>query len=193
MPRALGRGNGGKVRLVVTGGSQGARAINRAVAKALPRLRDIPGLEITHQTGAPDLDETRAAYAAAGVAADVSAFIDDLPARFARAHLVVSRAGGTVAELCHVGVGSILIPLPSAADDHQLANARELERAGAAVVVQQDAELETRLEGELVSLLQDGERRTRMGEAALARAKPHAAEEIWQHCRALLGRNGGAR
>jgi len=192
MPRALGRGNGGKVRLVVTGGSQGARAINRAVCATLPRLRTIPGLEITHQTGAADVDETRAAYAAAGVPADVAAFFDDLPARFARAHLVVSRAGGTVAELCHVGVGSILIPLPTAADDHQLANARELERAGASVVVQ-NAELEARFESELVALLEDGPRRTRMGEAALARAKPQAAEEIWAHCRALLGLNGGAR
>jgi UDP-N-acetylglucosamine--N-acetylmuramyl-(pentapeptide) pyrophosphoryl-undecaprenol N-acetylglucosamine transferase len=149
MPRALGRGNGGKVRLVVTGGSQGARAINRAVCATLPRLRGIAGLEITHQTGAPDLDETRAAYAAAGVSADVAAFFDDLPARFARAHLVVSRAGGTVAELCHVGVGSILVP-PSAADDHQMANARELER-GARVVVPQNAQLDA-LRAELVSL-----------------------------------------
>jgi UDP-N-acetylglucosamine--N-acetylmuramyl-(pentapeptide) pyrophosphoryl-undecaprenol N-acetylglucosamine transferase len=193
MPRALGRGNGGKVRLVITGGSQGARGINRAVCAALPRLRAIPGLEITHQTGAPDLDETRAAYAASGVTAEVAAFFDDLPARFARAHLVVSRAGGTIAELCHVGVGSILIPLPTAADDHQLANARELARAGAAVVVQQNAEFESRFESELVGLLLDEPRRARMGEAALARAKPQAAEEIWAHCRALLGRNGGAQ
>ena len=185
MPRALGRGNGGKLRLVVTGGSQGARAINRAVCAVLPRLVSIPGLEITHQTGAADLDETRAAYAAAGVHADVAAFFDDLPARFARAHLVVSRAGGTVAELCHVGVGSILVPYPFAADDHQLANARELERAGACVVVP-DAELGGRFEGELIGLLIDAPRRTRMGEAALARAKPHAAEEIWAHCRTLL-------
>jgi UDP-N-acetylglucosamine--N-acetylmuramyl-(pentapeptide) pyrophosphoryl-undecaprenol N-acetylglucosamine transferase len=122
----------------------------------------------------------------------VAAFFDDLPARFARAHLVVSRAGGTVAELCHVGVGSILIPLPTAADDHQLANARELERAGASVVVP-NAELEVRFESELVALLLDAPRRAQMGEAALARAKPHAAEEIWAHCRVLLGLSGGTR
>jgi UDP-N-acetylglucosamine--N-acetylmuramyl-(pentapeptide) pyrophosphoryl-undecaprenol N-acetylglucosamine transferase len=192
MPCALGRGNGGKLRLVITGGSQGAHAINRAVSKALPRLASIPGLETTHQTGAADVDELREAYAAAGIQADVAGFFDDLPARFARAHLVVSRAGGTISELCQVGVASILVPLPTAADDHQLANARELERAGASIVVQ-NAELEARFADELVGLLLDGPRRKRMGEAALARAKPHAAEEIWAHCRALLGLDRGAR
>ncbi len=192
MPRSLGRGNGGKLRLVVTGGSQGARAINRAVCGALPSLREIPGLEITHQTGAADLEETRAAYRAADVAADVAAFFDDLPARFARAHLVVSRAGGTVAELCHVGVASLLVPLPTAADNHQLANARELERSGASVVVE-NSELEARFARELGDLLRDRPRLARMGEAALARAKPRAAEEIWAECRVLLGLDGGAR
>ncbi len=192
MPRAIGRGNGGKVRLVVTGGSQGAHAINQAVERALPRLASIPGLEVTHQTGAADVDEMRAAYAAAGIHADVAAFFDDLPTRFARAHLVVSRAGGTVSELCQVGVASILVPLPTAADDHQLANARELERAGASLIVQ-NAELEARFTDELVGLLLDGPRLARMGEAALSRAKPHAAEEIWSHCRALLGPKRGAR
>ncbi|MGH7293110.1 MAG: UDP-N-acetylglucosamine--N-acetylmuramyl-(pentapeptide) pyrophosphoryl-undecaprenol N-acetylglucosamine transferase, partial [Myxococcota bacterium] len=123
---------------------------------------------------------------------DVAAFFDDLPARFARAHLVVARAGSTVAELCQAGVGSILVPYPFAADDHQMANARELERAGACVVVP-DAELPARFESELLGLLGDAELRVRMGQAALRRAKPHAAEEIWAQCRALLGLNGGAR
>lgn len=192
MPSSLGRANGGKIRLVVTGGSQGARAINRAVCAALPRLVSVPGLEITHQTGPADLDETRAAYTAAGVRADVAPFFDDLPARFARAHLVVARAGSTVAELCQAGVGSILVPYPFAADDHQMANARELERAGACVVVP-DAQLEARFEPELLGLLGDAELRARMGQAALRRAKPHAAEEIWAQCRSLLGLNGGHR
>jgi UDP-N-acetylglucosamine--N-acetylmuramyl-(pentapeptide) pyrophosphoryl-undecaprenol N-acetylglucosamine transferase len=192
MPRAMGRGNGGKLRLVVTGGSQGARAINRAVCAALPRLASVAGLEITHQTGAADLEECRAAYEAAGVHAELAAFFDDLPTRLARADLVVARAGSTVSELCQAGVASVLVPYPFAADDHQLANARELERAGACVVVP-DAELGARFEAELLALLGDRERRTRMGESALRRAKPHAAEEIWAHCRSLLGRTGGAR
>jgi len=191
MPRCLGK-NGGKIRVVVTGGSQGARAINRAVCAALPRLVAIPGLEITHQTGAADLEETRTAYALTGVHGDVAPFFDDLPARLARADLVVARAGSTVAELCQAGVASILVPYPFAADDHQLANAREIQRAGACVVVP-DSELPERFERELIALLQDAPRRTRMGEAALARAKPHAAEEIWAQCRGLLGLPGGSR
>jgi UDP-N-acetylglucosamine--N-acetylmuramyl-(pentapeptide) pyrophosphoryl-undecaprenol N-acetylglucosamine transferase len=191
MPRGLGK-NGGKLRVVITGGSQGARAINRAVCAVLPRLGDIAGLEISHQTGAADLDETRTAYAAANVRGDVATFFDDLPARLARADLVVARAGSTVAELCQAGVASILVPYPFAADDHQLANARELERAGACVVVP-DAELGERFESEFLALLQDTPRRTRMGEAALRRARPHAADDIWTQCRLLLGLNGGAR
>lgn len=192
MPVALGRGNGGKIRLIVTGGSQGARAINRAVCAALPRLADVSGLEITHQTGAADLEECRAAYADSGVRVELAAFFDDLPARLARADLVVARAGSTVSELCQAGVASVLVPYPFAADDHQTANARELERAGACIVVP-DAELGTRFETELLALLTDPARRMRMGAAALSRAKPNAAEEIWIECRALLGLNGGAR
>ena len=192
MPRALGRGNGGKIRLLVTGGSQGARALNRAVAAALPRLGAIEGLEITHQTGPADLEETRTTYAAAGAPGEVAAFFDDLPARIARADLVVARAGSTVAELCQAGVASLLVPYPHAADDHQMANARELERAGACAVVP-ESELGVRFEAELVGLLRDPARRARMGEAALRRARPNAADDIWTRCRQILGMHGGGR
>jgi len=179
----------GVTRLLVTGASQGARSVNRALAAALPRLAQIPGLEITHQTGASGLEETRAAYQAAGVRADVAAFFDDLPERMARADLVVARAGGTVAEICVAGVASVLVPYPFAADDHQMANARELERHGACVVIP-DAEAAQRLGDAVVSLLGDPARRARMAAAALSRARPDAARDIWLACKELL-RGGG--
>jgi UDP-N-acetylglucosamine--N-acetylmuramyl-(pentapeptide) pyrophosphoryl-undecaprenol N-acetylglucosamine transferase len=180
----------GVTKLLVTGASQGARSVNRAICAALPRLARIAGLEITHQTGAAGLDETRAAYQAAGVRADVAAFFDDLPERMARADLVVARAGGTVAEICVAGVASVLVPYPFAADDHQMANARELERHGACVVVP-DAEAAELLGDEVVSLLGDPARRARMAAAARSRARPDAARDIWLACKELL--RGGAR
>jgi len=192
LPRAAARGEDGVTRLLITGASQGARSINRAIAAALPRLAEIPRLEITHQTGAAGLDETRASYAAANVRADVAAFFDDLPERMARADLVVARSGGTVAEICVAGVASVLVPYPFAADDHQMANARELERAGACVVVP-DAEAHALLGDAVVSLLRDPARRARMAEAALRRARPDAARDIWRLCRELLAARGAAK
>ncbi|MFI5314213.1 MAG: undecaprenyldiphospho-muramoylpentapeptide beta-N-acetylglucosaminyltransferase [Myxococcota bacterium] len=187
LPRAAPRGEDGVTRLLITGASQGARSINRAICAALPRLAELPRLEITHQTGAAGLDETRAAYAAARVRADVAAFFDDLPERMARADLVVARSGGTVAEICVAGVASVLVPYPFAADDHQMANARELERAGACAVVA-DADAGAALGDEVVSLLCDPARRARMAEAALRRARPDAARDIWRLCEELLAR-----
>jgi UDP-N-acetylglucosamine--N-acetylmuramyl-(pentapeptide) pyrophosphoryl-undecaprenol N-acetylglucosamine transferase len=191
LPRAAPRADDGVTRLLVTGASQGARSVNRAIAAALPRLAEIPGLAITHQTGAATFEETRAAYAAAGasVRAEVAAFFDDLPERIARADLVVARAGGTVAEICHAGVASVLVPYPFAADDHQMANARELERAGACAVVP-DAEAGARLGEVVIALLRDPARRARMAQAALARARPDAARDIWSQCAALLRERG---
>jgi len=185
LPRAAARGEDGVTRLVITGGSQGARSISRAICGTLPRLAEIPRLEITHQTGAASLDETRAAYEAAHVRGDVAAFFDDLPERMARADLVVARSGGTVAEICVAGVASVLVPYPFAADDHQMANARELERAGACLVVA-DAEAGEKLGDAVVELLRDPARRARMGEAALRRARPDAAGDIWRLCAELL-------
>lgn len=188
LPRAEAR-SGDVLRLLVTGASQGARSVNRAIAAALPELARIPKLQITHQTGAADLGETAAAYDAAGLRAEVAAFFDDLPERMARADLVVARSGGTVAEICVAGVASVLVPYPHAADDHQMANARELERAGACAVVP-DAEAAARLGETVVGLLGDPARRARMAAAALARARPDAARDIWRHCAELLRQRG---
>ena len=181
----------GVVRVLVFGGSQGARALNRAVVNGLDQLGLQDGFRITHQTGADDLEQVRSAYAAAGVRAEIAAFFDDLPERYARTDLVVSRAGAsTIAELCLAGLPSILVPL-RLANDHQMANARALESAGAAVVVP-EGEAAERLPREIRRLGSDPELRARMGEAAARRAVPDAAERIWDACAAWLpGATGG--
>ncbi len=185
MPRSRGESADGRLQLVITGGSQGARSLNRAVCAALPRL-PTERLRITHQTGAAHLDEVRAAYGLAGVEAEVAPFFVDLHERMARSDLLLARSGAsTCAEICAVGLASILVPYPYAADDHQSANARELERAGAAVWIP-DAELETRLVSELTALVEDDARRARMARAALGRAQPDAALRIWATCAAWL-------
>jgi len=187
--RAMPRGNAGSgedgLRLLVLGGSQGARSLNRALTHALDQLG---GFHITHQTGEADIEEVRTAYAHAGLHAELAAFFEDVPERLAQADLVIARAGAaTVAELCMAGVPSLLVPYPYAADDHQLANACELERAGACVVIP-DAELGERLVSEVQTLASDAARRQRMSEAASARATPDAADRIWEVCRKLAVR-----
>ncbi len=185
IPRRAPRAGDSPLHLLVVGGSQGARSVNRAVVASLPVLA-AAGLRVTHQTGPHDLDEVRAAYASAGVEGDVAAFFDDLPERLASADLVVARAGAsTVAEICLAGVASILVPYPHAAGGHQMRNAREVERDGACVVIP-DAEVGERLGAEVGALAADPARRRSLAEAALRRAAPDAAEQIWDACRALL-------
>jgi UDP-N-acetylglucosamine--N-acetylmuramyl-(pentapeptide) pyrophosphoryl-undecaprenol N-acetylglucosamine transferase len=193
--RDIPRGNaapddGAGTRLLITGGSQGARTINRAIAAGLEGLSR--GFEIAHQTGPHDIEEVRSAYSEAGLEAEVEPFFYDMPERLARADLVVARSGAaTVAELCSAGVAAVLVPYPYAADGHQMANARALERAGGCVVVP-NAEAGGRLVEEVRTLGGDPERLRRMGEAAARRAKPQAAEQIWGSCRALLEERGAA-
>jgi UDP-N-acetylglucosamine--N-acetylmuramyl-(pentapeptide) pyrophosphoryl-undecaprenol N-acetylglucosamine transferase len=127
--------------VLVVGGSQGSRAINHAVSEGLWLLGQEPGgIRIVHQTGEHDYNEARKAYQEHGLVAEVHAFIDDMPGALAQADLVISRAGAmAVAELAAAGRAALLIPFPSAADQHQLENARVLEKAGAArVIVQAD-------------------------------------------------------
>ncbi|MBW2413392.1 MAG: undecaprenyldiphospho-muramoylpentapeptide beta-N-acetylglucosaminyltransferase, partial [Deltaproteobacteria bacterium] len=182
IPRSNGRREAGAndgLRLLIMGGSQGARAINRAVTGGLARLRTVSGLRITHQTGVLDLDEVRAAYDDAGVEAEIGAFYDDMPSRLATADLVIGRAGAsTIAELCTTGVASVLVPLPLA-DGHQLANALELMRAGGCVVVSNDLAA-SKLVEEVVALLADPKARQRMADVAGTRAQPDAAARIWR-------------
>jgi UDP-N-acetylglucosamine--N-acetylmuramyl-(pentapeptide) pyrophosphoryl-undecaprenol N-acetylglucosamine transferase len=183
MPRPQDQPRGGCTRLLIVGGSQGARSINRAVVEQLDRIVG-PDLLIEHQTGPYDVEGVREAYSAQGAKAEVSPFFDDLPLRLARADVLVARAGAsTVAELCAVGVAAVLVPLPRA-DDHQAANARELEREGACVLVR-DAELDRRLGDEVSALCRDAARRRRMAETARARGVPDAAARVADACLAL--------
>lgn len=130
----------GPIRLLVFGGSQGARALSELVPAALALLpATLRGrLKVVQQSRPEDIESTRAAFAAAGVSVELASFFDDLPQRMAHAHLVIARSGAsTIAELAAIGRPAILIPYPFATDDHQTANAAVMADAGAAVVVQQ--------------------------------------------------------
>ncbi|MEL1265950.1 undecaprenyldiphospho-muramoylpentapeptide beta-N-acetylglucosaminyltransferase [Pseudoxanthomonas putridarboris] len=171
-------GRQGPLRLLVLGGSQGARALNLAVPKVLSLFGDV-AVEVRHQCGEKLREETSKAYADAGVAASVEAFIADMAAAYAWADLVVCRAGAsTLAELCAVGVGSVLVPLPTAVDDHQTRNAEYLAERGAALLLGQNEGLETNLQRALTGLLSDPARRLAMAQAARALARTDAAERI---------------
>jgi len=175
--------------LLVFGGSQGARALNRILLEALPMVYErIPGLHIVHQTGERDYNEAQSAYLRARASADIFPFIDNMPQAFARAGLLLCRSGAsTVAEIAAAGKPAIFVPFPRAADDHQRRNAEALERKGAAVMVP-EAELTPQRLVEMVSrLLNDPERLAAMGAAARALAHPHAAAQIAHMTARLAG------
>ena len=166
--------------LLVFGGSQGARAINQAMVRALPELtKRLPGMQIIHQTGERDYNETRDGYARAGVAAEVHKFIDDMPGFFARADLILCRSGAsTVAEITAAGKPAVFVPFPLAADDHQRRNAEALEQAGAAVVLEETKLDEVWLVDTICALFDFPEKLARMSQAARLLAHPDAAKDI---------------
>jgi len=166
--------------ILVVGGSQGSKAINSAMRDGAPLLQcEGGGIEVVHQTGETDYNAVRAAYLEQGVAGRVDAFIDDMPMALAQADLVISRAGATaVAELAAAGRASLLIPFPGAADQHQLANARALERVGAARVILQSELTPERLITEIRDLLGEPAKLTAMEHAAKTLASPDAAGRI---------------
>ncbi|MCC4609083.1 undecaprenyldiphospho-muramoylpentapeptide beta-N-acetylglucosaminyltransferase [Xanthomonas campestris] len=171
-------GRDGPVRLLVLGGSQGARALNQAVPAALAALGH-PDVDVRHQCGEKLRAEAEASYAQAGVNASVEPFIADMAAAYAWADLVVCRAGAsTLAELCAAGIGSVLVPFAAAVDDHQTRNAEYLVSADAGVLLKQDDSLAVRLQQLLQTLLNDPARRLSMAQAARTLAKPDAAERI---------------
>jgi len=181
--------------LLVFGGSQGARQINQAVMAALPRLAELP-VEIFHQAGESDRERVAAAYAEAGVSGRVVAFERDMPARYRWADVALCRAGAlTVAELALAGLPALLVPYPYAADDHQSANARELERAGAAVRLDGPGERALsgdRLADALSELFAEPEQLVAMRAAASGLARPRAAQEVVEECVRMLEERSGA-
>ncbi len=166
--------------LLVFGGSQGATAINCAVLESLTRLMEaVPSIYVIHQTGERDYPEAQIAYLQAGLAAEVSPFIDDMPDAFARADLVLCRSGAsTVAEIAAAGKPAIFVPLPTAADDHQRHNAAALAGGGAARLLPQAELTAERLVTEVASLLCDRAGLARMSEVARGFAHPDAAAKI---------------
>ena len=173
-------------RLLVFGGSQGARQINEAMLAALADL-DLSKLEIFHQTGEADRERVAAGYAAAGARAQVVAFEPDMPARYRWADLALCRSGAlTVAELALAGLPALLVPYPFAANDEQRANAQELAAAGAARLLPSKQFSAKMLSEELGALLADPPRLRAMAERAASLARPRAAEDIIEECVRLL-------
>ncbi|MGH9481920.1 MAG: undecaprenyldiphospho-muramoylpentapeptide beta-N-acetylglucosaminyltransferase [Terriglobales bacterium] len=162
-------------QVLVTGGSQGAHALNQAVAAMAPRA----SFRMLHQTGAADLEACRAAYAGLGGRAEAAAFIEDMAGAMSSADLVVCRSGAsTLGELAALGKAAILVPFPGAADQHQLHNAQAYAQAGAAVLLEQTQLSPERLAETIAALLAAPERLAAMGAAARQFAHPRAAEEI---------------
>ena len=173
----------GPLTLLVLGGSQGASAINWAMIAAVERLRPrLTGWRIVHQAGATDVDEINQRYAAIQVDHDVEPFFGDMAAQYQRATLVVSRAGATtLAELACSGCPAILIPYPTAADNHQQLNADNFAAAGAARCVVQATEpgdTAERLQREIEFVLDDPARLTAMRSAMFGMARPEAAQRV---------------
>lgn len=171
----------GPLRLLVLGGSQGARALNTGVPQALAQLQE--RFEVRHQSGAALRAEAERAYADAAIEASVEPFIQDMASAYAWADLVVCRAGAlTLAELCAAGVGALLVPFPHAVDDHQTRNAEFLVERGAARLLPQSEDLPRRLRDALHELAADRAALLTMAEAARAAALPDAAQRVAAIC-----------
>lgn len=167
---------GKTITVLITGGSQGSRTLNRASEESWPLWKDYP-VRLLHQTGAAAYAELAPRFRASGMQGEISAFLTDMPQAFAAADLVVSRSGmGTVSELAAAGKPSILVPLPTASDQHQLRNAEALTAAGAARLVLDNEMNGARLVKEVIELASTPGLLENMGEAARAFAKPGAAK-----------------
>ena len=169
------------LKILVTGGSQGATVLGKVVPDGLGllpsalRLR----LQVVQQCRADDIDAVRARYAELGIPAELLTYIEDMPDRIADAHLVIARAGAsTIAELTVAGRPAILVPLPSATDDHQTANAREMARAGGArMIAQTDFTPET-LAAQIAAIAGEPEALANAAARAMSVGRPHATRDL---------------
>jgi UDP-N-acetylglucosamine--N-acetylmuramyl-(pentapeptide) pyrophosphoryl-undecaprenol N-acetylglucosamine transferase len=170
----------GVIRVLVFGGSQGAHAINVALVEAAARLASgTPRVAITHQAGERDLEMVRGGYQRAGIEARVEAFLFAMDREMRAADFVICRAGATtLAELAASGTASILVPLPTATDDHQRRNALALVTQGAAQMVEQRELSGDRIAAGILALAGDAALRRSMGDAARRLARPDAARVI---------------
>ena len=180
-------GRSGPLRLLVVGGSLGAQVLNRTVPQALALMDPAHRPQVVHQTGAAQADEVRAAYAAAGIQADVRPFIDDMAAELAACDLILCRAGAvTVSELCAAGVASVMVPLVVSTTAHQRDNAQWLAGQGAAVHLSQ-AELTPQALAEQLSAL-DRPALLAMAQRARSLARPQAAARVADELQKLVGK-----
>jgi UDP-N-acetylglucosamine--N-acetylmuramyl-(pentapeptide) pyrophosphoryl-undecaprenol N-acetylglucosamine transferase len=163
------------VTVLITGGSQGSRTLNRAAEQSWPLWKK-DSVRLIHQTGEVAFAELAPKFRASGIAGAISAFFEDMPLAFADADVIVSRSGGTVSEIAAAGKPSILVPLPTAADRHQLRNAQAFEKAGAARLVLDSEMTGARLVEEVTRLRSEPGTFEKMGESARALAKPGAAK-----------------
>jgi UDP-N-acetylglucosamine--N-acetylmuramyl-(pentapeptide) pyrophosphoryl-undecaprenol N-acetylglucosamine transferase len=184
-PETRFKGRTGPLRILVVGGSLGAQALNESLPKAIALLADKP--LVVHQAGEKHLDALKKHYAAARVAGELVAFIDDMARRYAEADLVICRAGAvTVAELSAGGMASVLVPFPFAVDDHQTLNARFLAGRDAAILLPQTELTPEKLAALIRSL--DRQKLLQMARNARALGKPEAARVVAQRCMELAQR-----
>lgn len=177
-------GREGPLKILVVGGSLGAQALNEVVPKALALIPAQHRPQVVHQSGARQIEQLRANYAAAGVQAELTPFIEDTASAYAEADLVICRAGAsTVTELAAVGAAALFVPFPAAVDDHQTTNAKFLVDAGGGWLVQQR---DLTAEG-LAAMLQDMKRQDLLARAMAAKKmeKTQATEQVVAACEAL--------
>ena len=171
----------GEVRILITGGSQGARVLSDVVPSALASLSDglKARLKVTQQCRAEDLERVRSVYAEAGIMADLNSFFDDIPKRLAASHLLIARAGAsTVAEMTAIGRPAILVPYPHAIDNHQFANAQAVDEAGAGWLMAEDVFTAERLSGRLTSLFESPRHLLHAARASKRIGRPDAASAL---------------
>jgi UDP-N-acetylglucosamine--N-acetylmuramyl-(pentapeptide) pyrophosphoryl-undecaprenol N-acetylglucosamine transferase len=178
------RGRTGKLKVLVVGGSLGAKVLNQMVPRALALIPEVHRPEVTHQAGEKHIATLESAYRDAGVSATALAFIDDMSRAYATADVVICRAGAlTVSELAAAGIASVLVPLPLAVDDHQTFNARFLSDRSAAVLLPQNDLTPRKLAELLLSFTR--EKLLDMASRARALGKPEAAQIVAEHCMAV--------
>ncbi len=188
-PEPLSLPKGTKKMLLSFGGSLGAKALNRAILALMQREREHPEIYHLHATGKREYDQMYAAFCAAGLEKCANLrlvpFITDMPRCMATADLVISRAGAmSVSELCALGRAAILVPSPNVTGNHQYKNAAALAERGAALLLREE-ELDTSLDGAVLAMLSDGERRMEMSHAIRQLYDPRANQKIWQDILAL--------
>jgi UDP-N-acetylglucosamine--N-acetylmuramyl-(pentapeptide) pyrophosphoryl-undecaprenol N-acetylglucosamine transferase len=183
VPEQRFEGRAGPLRVLVIGGSLGARVFNEQLPQALALLPEGDRPDVRHQCGEKNQEAASQAYKAAGVEASVEPFIRDMAEAYAWADLVICRAGAlTVSELCAAGIGAVLVPFPHAVDDHQTRNGEHMVKAGGALMVPQPQMTPELLADTLKDLAGDRTKVLNMAKAARSLARPDATERVVNYC-----------